>query len=330
MSEVTITYVGKDYDYLAPLACGDVAAEGIALTLDRVADTMAGGGAQIRFLSSPAVEAGEYSFSLYLIGLSRGERGLVGIPFFSYRGFRHRCIYVRRDSGLRSGKDLEGKRVGLNAWKTTGNTWTRAALREEGVSLDRIEWLIGPMDDSGRDAAHHKPQTDLPTSVRPTPPGRTLESMLLSGDLDAMMSPAPPRSYSGIGGSTVRLYPDYRRVEKDYYARTGIYPAHHIVVLRRDTFERYPWVARSLYDALERSKLRWQERRRGLAETTPWMEEEIEDAIRVFGGDWQPNGSEANGDLIKTLCEEEYAQGLVKRPVDPAEVFAEFERVAKE
>jgi 4,5-dihydroxyphthalate decarboxylase len=329
MKEVPITYVGKDYDYLAPLACGDVAAEGIALTLDRVADTMAGGGAQVRFLSSPAVEAGEYSFSLYLIGLSRGERGLVGIPFFAYRGFRHRCIYVQRDSGLRSGKDLEGKRVGLNAWKTTGNTWTRAALREEGVSLDRIEWLVGPMDDSGRDAAHHKPQTDLPTHVRPTPPGRALESMLLSGDLDAMMSPAPPRSYSGAGGPTVRLYPDYRRVEKDYYARTGIYPAHHIVVLRRDTFERYPWVARSLYAALERSKLWWQERRRGLAETTPWMEEEIEEAIRVIGGDWQPNGVEANGTLIKTLCEEEYAQGLVKRPIDPAEIFAEFERVAK-
>jgi 4,5-dihydroxyphthalate decarboxylase len=328
MNEVSITYVGKDYDYLAPLACGDVAAEGIALRLDRVADTMAGGGAQVRFLSNPAVEAGEYSFSLYLIGLSRGERDFVGIPFFAYRGFRHRCIYVRRDSGLRSGKDLEGKRVGLNAWKTTGNTWTRAALREEGVSLDRIEWMIGPMDDSGRDAAHHKPQPDLPTHVRPTPPGRTLESMLLSGDLDAMMSPAPPRSYSGAGGPTVRLYPDYRRVEKDYYARTGIYPAHHIVVLRRDTFERYPWVARSLFAALERSKLRWQERRRGLAETTPWMEEEIEEAIRVFGGDWQPNGVEANGNLIKTLCEEEHAQGLLKGRIDPAEVFAEFERAA--
>jgi 4,5-dihydroxyphthalate decarboxylase len=330
MNEVSITYVGKDYDYLAPLACGDVAAEGIALTLDRVADTMAGGGAQVRFLASPAVEAGEYSFSLYLIGLSHGERAFVGIPFFAYRGFRHRCIYVRRDSGLRCGKDLEGKRVGLNAWKTTGNTWTRAALREEGVSLDRIEWLVGPMDDSGRDAAHHKPQTDLPAHVHPTPPGRTLEAMLLSGDLDAMMSPAPPRSHAGTGGPTVRLYPDYRRVEKDYYVRTGIYPAHHIVVFRRDTFERYPWVARRLYAALERSKLRWQERRRGLAETTPWMEEEIDEASRVFGGDWQRNGVEANGSLIKTLCEEEYAQGLVKRPIDPSEVFAEFERVAKE
>lgn len=330
MARVPIAFAGKDYDYLAPLACGDVVAEGIALTLDRVADTMAGGSAQVRFLSNPAVEAGEYSFSLYLIGLSRGERGLVGIPFFSYRGFRHRCLYVRRDSGLHAGKDLEGKRVGLNAWKTTGNTWTRAALREEGARLERIDWLVGPMDDSGRDAAHHKPQTELPAHVRPTPAGCTLESMLLSGDLDAMMSPAPPRSYAGAGGQTVRLYPDYRRAEKDYYARTGIYPAHHVVVLRRDAFERSPWVARSLYAALEQSKLRWQERRKGLAETTPWMEQEIEEAIRVRGDDWQPSGVVANSKVITTLCEEEYAQGLVARRIDPAEVFADFERVAKE
>ena len=52
------------------------------------------------------------------------------------------------------------------------------------------------MDGSGRDAAHNKPQVDLPDSVRPAPPGRTLESMLLDGDLDAMMCPAPPPSYS--------------------------------------------------------------------------------------------------------------------------------------
>ena len=34
MNQVSITYVGKDYDYLAPLACGDVAAEDLALKLD--------------------------------------------------------------------------------------------------------------------------------------------------------------------------------------------------------------------------------------------------------------------------------------------------------
>jgi len=321
-----LRYIGKDYDYLAPLACGDVVADGLDLTLERSADTMAGGSAQVRFLATPTIESGEFSFSLYLIGLSKGDRSLVGLPFFATRGFRHRCLYVRRDSGLRGARDLEGRRVGLNAWKTTGNTWTRAVLREEGADLSHISWVVGPMDGSGRDAAHHKPQADLPDNVRPAPPGCTLESMLLGGDLDAMMTPAPPLSYSDGSGRTVRLYQDLRRAEQEYFARTGICPAHHIVVVRREAFDRDPLVAVRLYDALEKSKQWWQARRRGLAETTPWMEDEIAEATRLFGGDWQPNGVRANARMIEALCREQHVQGLVTRQVEPAEVFAEFER----
>ena len=326
ISNPPFRYIGKDYDFLAPLASGDVVAEHLDLRIERSADTMAGGSGQVRFLATPEIESGEYSFSLYLIGLSKGDRSFVGIPFFPARGFRHHCLYVHRDSGLRCAKDLEGKRVGLNAWKTTGNTWTRAALREEGADLDGISWVVGPMDSSGRDAAHNKPQVDLPDSVRPAPPGRTLESMLLEGELDAIMCPAPPPSFSDGSGVTMRLYQDHRRVEREYYARTGIYPAHHLVVVRREAFERLPTVASRLYDALERSRQWWQARRRGLAETTPWMEDDIAEATRVFGGDWQVNGVQGNATLIETLCKEQYAQGLVERQVEPAEVFAEFER----
>ena len=125
----------------------------------------------------------------------------------------------------------------------------------------------------------------------------------------------------------MRLFPDYRRVEREYYARTGIYPAHHIVVLRRDIFDQSPWVAERLYAAFEKSKRVWQERRKGLAETTPWMEEEIEQSIRVFGEDWNPCGVEANRHLIQSLCAEEDAQGLLGGPLDPGDVFAEFGKV---
>jgi 4,5-dihydroxyphthalate decarboxylase len=322
-----LRYIGKDYDYLAPLACGDVEAEGMDLRLERSDDTMAGGAAQVRFLATPEIESGEYSFSLFLIGLSKGDRTFVGLPFFPTRGFRHRCLYVRRDSGFTSARDLEGRRVGLNAWKTTGNTWTRAALREEGAELSGISWVVGPMDGSGRDAAHHKPQLDLPPSVSPTPPGRTLEGMLLDGELDAMMSPAPPPSFYGAR-TTVRLYANYRRVEQDYYRRTAVCPAHHLVVIRREVVERDPTTAVRLYDALERSKCRWQARRRALVDTTPWFQDEIDEATRVFGGDWQPNGVAANSRMIAALCREQFEQGLVERRLDPEQVFAEFARAA--
>jgi 4,5-dihydroxyphthalate decarboxylase len=80
---------------------------------------------------------------------------------------------------------------------------------------------------------------------------------------------------------------------------------------------------------LEQAKLQWQERRRGLAETTPWIEAELEETIQVFGADWQPSGVDANSRLIRILCEEEYAQGLLQRALDPSEIFADFEWIAK-
>ena len=153
--------------------------------------------------------------------------------------------------------------------------------------------------------------------------------MLLEGELDAIMCPAAPPSFYDERGLTIRLYRDHRRVEQEYHARTGIYPAHHIVVVRRAAFERQPDVASRLYDALERSRQWWQSRRRGLAETTPWMEDDIAEATRVFGGDWQVNGTHRNATLIATLCREQYAQGLVTREVDPANVFAEFDRLLR-
>lgn len=78
------------------------------------------------------------AFGLYLIGLL-GARGLVGNPFFPYRGFRHRCIYVRRDSKLNTGTELGDTRVCLNSWKTKRIIWPRVALRDEGVRLERVD-----------------------------------------------------------------------------------------------------------------------------------------------------------------------------------------------
>src|SRR5215208_585792 len=105
MSKLTVTLVIKDYDYLAPLACGDVVAEDLDLRLDR--DTP---GALDRTLSDHAIQVGELSFARHLTRLSHDDHTFVGIPIFPTRAFRQRCFFVRRDSGLSSLKDLAGKR----------------------------------------------------------------------------------------------------------------------------------------------------------------------------------------------------------------------------
>lgn len=318
MENPAITLIMRDYDYLAPLYGGDVVPEGIHLTLDRRTPIT-------QAYADASVVASELSFSRFLIGLSKGERGFVGIPFFPTRAFRHRCFFAGRSSGISSLKQLEGKRVGTNSWPDTGNTWTRAVLRDLGVAIDRIAWTVGTVDENYA----RKPQSGLPSGVREAPMDRMLRDMLLEGELDALMCPFPPKGFYEADSPIVRIIPDYRAAELEYYERTGLFPVHHIVALRRDVFERTPQIAVAIYQALDRSRLLWQQRRLFMAELTPWTLAEIETTIDLLGADWQPNGLTANRGVIQALCEEELAQGLIDQPLDSETVFAEFDAVMK-
>ena len=108
-----------------------------------------------------------------------------------------------------------------------------------------------------------------------------------------------------------------------------IYPAHHTIGLRRGVFERTPQVAVSLYRALDQARVLWQQRRLFMAELTPWILADIEETASLMGADWQPNGVSPNRKVIAALCDEEHAQGLIARPLDPATVFADFDAVMK-
>jgi 4,5-dihydroxyphthalate decarboxylase len=71
----------------------------------------------------------------------------------------------------------------------------------------------------------------------------------------------------------------------------------------------------------------WMERRLYLAETSAWLTADIEESMAVLGRDWQPNGIKANQKMIKTLCDEEYDQGIIAAPLDSTAVFADFEKL---
>jgi 4,5-dihydroxyphthalate decarboxylase len=316
MARLALTLVIKDYDYLGPLIAGDVTAEDLDLTLDR--DTPR---ALDRTLADASIQAGEISFARHIARLAVQDHTFVGIPFVPARGFRHRALYTLEGSGITSIQDLVGKRVGTNEWPATGNTWSRAMIREAGVQIDSIRWTVGFI--AGASAG--RPQGNLPPYVADATGGKSLTAMLLDGELDALMSQTPKEFYDP-GSPIVRVFPDFRKDEQAYFKRTGVYPAHHIVGIRKDLADREPWVLRSLFNALEESKQRWFANRRKLAETTPWVLADIEEATAVIGEDWSPSGVEANATMTATLCDELYAQGLIATPVDPASVFSQFER----
>jgi 4,5-dihydroxyphthalate decarboxylase len=305
----------KDYGHISPLVSGDVVAEGIDLFIERDSPN-----ALDRTLSDSSIGAGELSLSRHLSRLAQGDKSFVGIPVFPSRSFRHRCFFVRRGSELTSLEQLQGKRIGCNEWPATGNTWSRAALRHAGVRIEDIRWSVGSIDG----APSSRPQGVLPSNVQAVT-DKTLLSMLLAGELDALMCPVPPKGFYAEGSPVIRLLRDFRQAEMNYYRETGIFPIFHIVGVRRDVYQQDPDILRRLFKALEDSKRRWQANRKQLADLTPWTLAEIEDTTALFGEDWSPYGVEQNLKVIQMLCDEQLAQGLVSKRQDAAQVFPEFE-----
>jgi 4,5-dihydroxyphthalate decarboxylase len=315
MRQVPVTLITRNYAYVQPLANGDVRADGIDLQLIRTWDALPRVAA-----SSPEVHGGEASFGRYLLGLARGDRSLVGLPIFIMRGFRQRCFFVRRDSSLHELADLAGKRVGINEWPATGNTWARGLLREQGVDIRSIDWLVGQV------SAGYKPVPNdpLPAGVR-RETHRLLVDMLVDGAIDALVCPWPPAGFYAPDSPLRRLYPDFVRVEQAYFRRSGIYPGHHLIVLRRDLVEAHPEVVARVYHAFDEARKATESGFRAIAEILPWLLAEIEQDTRLLGEDLHPYGVEPNRRMIAAFCDEQVAQGLTPERLDPAGVFADFE-----
>lgn len=309
------TIATREYDFVAPLALGEVTADGVDLRVLRAFDALR------RFAGDASMEGGEASFSQYLRRIASGDRSLVGLPVFIMREFRHRCFFVRRDGDMTDVTHLRGRRIGTDTWGASGNTWSRAILRGAGVPLDGIRWFVGPVNagDAPADTA------SLPAGVSPTPGGRALGEMLLAGELDALMVPWPPRGFDAPASRIRRLYEDYRTVEREYYRRTRIYPGHHVIVLRRAFAERHPAAVGAIYRAFVRSREVSEHYHRVLHETSPWVLADLEEQSALMGPEFRPYGYRENRAMVAAFCEEQLAQGLIREPLDPDALFSDFE-----
>jgi 4,5-dihydroxyphthalate decarboxylase len=315
MSQERVVLTLKEYPFLAPLERGDISLDGIDLVIDHH-DPMN------RALNDPSVHGGELSFGVYLIGVAQGDKRFVGLPVFPYRAFRHRCFLTLEGSGILDIDGLAGKRVGTNAWPTTSSTWNRAILRAYDVDITKIKWSVGPMDDP----ALGTPKGSLPSYANPVSPGRTIEQMLLEGEVDALMCPRPPQSFYQSNSPIVRIVADYRTAEREHFKRTHLFPPDHVFAVRREVLDRIPRIGEQLYLAFEQSKNLWLEHLRTLpySNITPWALADIEEIVNEIGSDWQPFGTDSNRAMIQALIDESVAQGLIQKPIGVDEVFADF------
>jgi 4,5-dihydroxyphthalate decarboxylase len=322
MADIPITLTCADYARLAPLMTGDVKPEGVDLTLIHGTGGSWPERAEMlrRALQDPAVQSGEASMAAQLRRIDKGDRSHVGLPVFPLRNFTARDLYVRKDGPIRAPSDLIGRRIGMYDWVASGSIWYRHFLDFIGVPPSRIEWWIGDVEGGWR--VRNEP--DLPAGVHPVPEGRNLSEMLIAGDLEAVYSPPRPSHYHRENGPIVRLFPDFRVVERDYFRRTGAFPPQHLIVLRREVWEASKWLARGLTDAFIRCNQMFAESQRNFPYVSPWLEAELEETEAVMGADFHPYGFAPNRAVIDTFCRQAHQSGLTGRLVTAEEYFAEY------
>jgi 4,5-dihydroxyphthalate decarboxylase len=322
MANLPISLTCADYARVMPLAIGDVKPDGIDLSmiLGRAGSWPMRAEMLRRASNDPTVHGGESSMAGHLRRIDKGDRSLVGLPVFPLRNFTARDLYVRKDGGVTTPSELSGKRVGMYDWVASGSIWYRHFLRFIGVPPEQLQWWIGEVDEP-RITNH---VYTLPDGVHAAPQGRSLSEMLVAGELDAIYSPPRPRRYHPVDGPIVRLFSDIRAIERHYFRETRMFPPQHLVVLRREVWERNKWVARALTDAFIRCNDVFTKAQRSFPYVTPWLDAELEETEALMGADFHPYGFEKNRATIETFNEQAFLAGIVGRRISAEEYFAEF------
>jgi 4,5-dihydroxyphthalate decarboxylase len=259
-------------------------------------------------------DVSEMALTTYLVAKAHGAR-FTAVPVFLVRGFHHGAIFHDPASDVRSPKDLEGRRVGVSrGYTVTTGVWARAALREEyGVDLDQVTWVL-----SGDE---HVAQYQPPANVVPMEAGGSLEDMVLSGDLAAVIGPRP------ASPALAPLVPDAQEAGITALRTRGLYPINHLVVIRDELLQERPELGELVFDAFARAKQLYVDRLRAGAIGSPTTTDRMyQRVLEVTGTDPLPYGTEPNRAVLEELMRSAVDQRILDRPMPLEELFAESTR----
>jgi 4,5-dihydroxyphthalate decarboxylase len=316
---VRLTLAINDYDHVRDLVSGAVRAEGIDLTCLRfeVEEIF------FRFARHREWDISEFSLAKYCSIRAGGDDSITAIPVFPSRSFRHSAIFVAAGGPIDDPAALAGRRIGVPEWTQTATVYARGLLEHQyGVRVGDVEWVQAGVNEPGRIEGI---SIELPATISlRAEPEKTLEEMLIAGELDAVIAAHAPRAFGDGSGRIVRLFSDYRAVEEAYYRETAIFPIMHTVALRSDTLAENPWVAGKLYNAFTEAKRRALERAldaNAPRYPVPWSFANAGRAVELFGEDFWPYGLEPNRATLEGFLGYAFEQGVTARRLSPEELF---------
>jgi 4,5-dihydroxyphthalate decarboxylase len=250
----------------------------------------------------------EMAITTYICAKAHGKR-FTAVPIFLVRAFHHGAIVYNTKAGVRTPKDLEGKRVGVNrGYTVTTGLWARSILqREYGVDLRRIIWVLS----GDEHVAEYRP----PANVVPIEKGKKMADMVASGELAAAIG-------IEVDSPDVKpLIPNALEAGLAALRSRGHYPINHTMVVKDDLLNAHADLAPDLFNAFAQAKRLYVERLKAGKIEKPTPVDEVHRRVMEITGDPLPYGIEPNRRVLEDLIESSLAQGIITRPVTVDELF---------
>jgi 4,5-dihydroxyphthalate decarboxylase len=252
-------------------------------------------------------DVAEMALSTYLCSRAHGK-AFTGIPIFLTRAFYHGAIVYHTRSGIKSPSDLAGRKVGVRGYTVTPGAWTRGLLQSEyGLDLNTVTWVLS----GDEHVAEYVPPPNVISS-----PNSDLAAMLRSGEIDAAI---------GVGSVDTPdikpLFADASAADAAWFKRTGIYPISHIVVVKNDQLEKYPWLGEELFTLFRTAKRPYVESLRSGAASSR-ADQALVAMSQLVGDDPIPYGFEGARKTLDTFVGFNVDQKVIPQWVDPKALFA--------
>jgi 4,5-dihydroxyphthalate decarboxylase len=262
-----------------------------------------------RMVRGMEFDISEMAITTYLCAKEHGKR-FTALPIFLVRAFHHGAIVINKNLGIRSPKDLEGKKVGVNrGYTVTTGVWIRGILQHEyGVDLNAITWVLS----GDEHVAEYRP----PANVVPIAAGKKLEDMLVAGEIAGAIG--VEINHPDVGA----LLPDAAEAGFAALRRTGHYPINHALVVKDELLQSRPELARDIVEAFGEAKRRYVDQLKHNQIAEPSRNDRLyQRVMEITGADPLPYGVAASRPMLDAVVQYASEQGILTRPAKVDDLF---------
>ena len=251
----------------------------------------------------------EMALTTYITARAHGKR-FTALPIFLVRAFHHGAIVYNTKSGIKTPKDLEGRKAGVNrGYTVTTGVWARGVLQHQyGVDLNTITWVL-----SGDE---HVVEFRPPSNVVPIERGKKMADLVASGELPAAIGVE-------IDSPDVKpLIPSAPEAGLEALRSRGHYPINHLIVIKDEILEAHPELAPDIFHAFAESKRQYLQRlQSGQIEKPTRVDDLHRRVLEVTGRDPLPYGIAPNRQALEELIQYAVEQRILTRPMTVEELF---------